>query len=127
MMKNLGVFISESLFLGLAPLGEVRQGISHSISLSLMIIDSKVVSRGLLGPADLAGAQILCIHKSTEVVVVSEDEDLVFTTFQVVAPSLKGFNDGQELLIVSLVSSLSRDHLSREKSYWVPLANFRLR
>ncbi len=92
-MKNLGVFISESLFFGLAPLRKARQGISRSISYSLMVIDSEVVWRELLGPADLTGAQTLCIHESTEVVMVSEDEDLVFAGFQVVAPSLKGFNN----------------------------------
>ncbi len=80
-MKNLGVLISESLFLGLAPLRETRQGISRSISLSLAVIDWEVVSRELLGPVDLARAQTLHIHKSTDVVMVSEDKDLVFATF----------------------------------------------
>lgn len=51
-MKNLGVLISESLFPGLASLGEAKQGISRSISLFLTIIDSNVVSRELLGPTD---------------------------------------------------------------------------
>ncbi len=59
--------------------------------------------------------------------MVSKDEELVFAAFQVMAPNLKGFNDSQELLIVSLVPSLSEDHLSREKGYWVPLANFGFR
>ncbi len=116
-MENLGVFISESLFLGLAFLGEARQDISRSISLSLTIIDSEVVSRELLGLADLMRAQAFCIHESTEVIMVSKDEDLIFAALQVVAPSLKGFNDSQELLIVGFVSSLSGDHLSRKKGY----------
>ncbi len=59
--------------------------------------------------------------------MVSKDKDLVFLAFQVVVLSLKGFNDSQELLIVSLVPSLSGDHLLREKGYWVPLANFGFR
>ncbi len=46
--------------------------------------------------------------------MVGENEDLVFAAFQVVAPSLEGLNDGQELLIVSLIPGLSRNHLSRE-------------
>ncbi len=92
-MKNLRVLISESLFLGLASLGEARQGISHSISFSLTIIDLKVVSRELLAPADLTRAQAFCIHESTEVIIVSKDEDLIFAALQVVAPSLKGFNN----------------------------------
>ncbi len=46
-MKNLGVLNSESLFLSLASLGKVRQGISRSISVFLTIIDSEVVLREL--------------------------------------------------------------------------------
>ncbi len=116
-MKNLSILISERFFLSLASLREARQSISRSISFSLMIIDSEVVSRDFLSPADLTRAQVFCIHESTEVIMVSKDENLVFAAFQVVAPSLKGFNDSQELLIVSFVLSLSGDHLSREKSY----------
>ncbi len=59
--------------------------------------------------------------------MVSKNEDLVFTAFQVVTPSLKGFNNSQELLIVGFVPSLSGDHLLKEKDYWVPLANFGFR
>lgn len=70
-MENLGVSSSESLFLGLASLGEGGQGIS-SISLSLAIIDLKVVPREFLGSPDLLA---IGIHESTKVVVVGEDED----------------------------------------------------
>ncbi len=80
-MENLRVLIFESHFLGLAPLKEAKYGISRSISLSLTIINLKVVSREFLGPADLARAQTLCIHELTEVFVVSKDEDLVFAAF----------------------------------------------
>ncbi len=116
-MENLGILISESLFLGLTSLGEARQGISRSISLSLIIIDSEVVSRELLGPADLTRAQTFRIHKLTKVIMVSKNEDLIFATLQVVAPSLKNFNNRQELLIVGFVPSLSGDHLLRIKDY----------
>ena len=93
-MKNLGIFISQSLFLGLASLRETRQGISRSISLALIIINLEVVSRELLGSANLTKAQAFCIHKSTEVIMVSENKDLIFAAFQVVAPSLESYNDG---------------------------------
>ncbi len=43
--------------------------------------------------------------------MVSKDKDLIFAALQVVAPSLKGFNNSLELLIVGFISSLSRDHL----------------
>ncbi len=80
-MKNLGVLISESLFLGLASLGEASQSISRSISLFLTIIDSEVVLRELLGPADLTRAQALCIYELTEIIMVIKDKDLVFVAF----------------------------------------------
>ncbi len=116
-MKNLGIFISESLFLSLASLGEARQGINQNISLSLTIIDLEVVLRERLGSTDLTRAQTFRIHELTEDTIVSKDEDLVFATFQVVAPSFKGFNNSKEFLIVAFVLSLSRDHLLREKAY----------
>ncbi len=126
-MENLGLFISECLFLGLTFLEEARQDISRSISLSLTIIDSEVVSRELLDLADLTRALAFRIHELMEVIMVSKDKDLIFAALQVVALSLKGFNDSQELLIVSFVPSLSGDHLSKEKGYKMPLANFKMR
>ncbi len=116
-MKNLGVFIAKSLFFDLASLREVRQGTSRNISFFLTIIDLEVISRELLGLADLMRAQAFWIYESTEFIIVSKDEDLVFAAFQVVPPNLKGFNNSQELLIVSLVPSRSRDHFLREKGY----------
>ncbi len=93
-MKNLSILISERFFLSLASLWEARQSICRSISFSLMIIDLEMVSRELLGPADLTRAQIFRIHESTKVVMVSKDEELVFAALQVVAPSLESFNNG---------------------------------
>ena len=84
-----------------------------------------MVTKELLGPPDVLRAQALCIHELTEVVVVRKDKDLVFAIFQIVALSLKGFNNSQELLIVGLVAGLSGDHFSREESNWMPLTNFR--
>lgn len=56
--------------------------------------------------------------------MVNEDKDLIFAAFQVVAPSFKSFNNSQQLLIVSLISSLGKDHLLREQGHWIPMANF---
>ena len=85
----------KGLFLSSASLGEVRQGISDGISLSLTIVNSKMVPREFLGQSDLPGTQALGIHESTEIVIISEDEDLVFAALQAVAPSLEGLNNGQ--------------------------------
>ena len=79
----------------MASLGKARQGISGGIGLSLAIVDFKVVPREFLRPLDLPGTQALGIQESTEIVIVGEDEDLVFAALQVVAPSLEGLNDGQ--------------------------------
>ena len=40
-----------------------------------------MVSKELLGPTDLSGAQNLCIYKTIEVVVVCEDENLMLVAF----------------------------------------------
>ncbi len=82
-----------------------------------MIIDLIVVLRELLGPADLMKAQVLRIHESTDVIMVSKDKDLVFAAFQVVVPTLKDFNNSRELLIIGFIPSPSGDYLSREKGY----------
>ena len=82
--------------------------------------------RELLGLLDLIKIQDLCNHKSMEVVsVVRRDKNIVIATFQVVAPSFKGLNNSQELLIVAFIADLSGDYLLREKSYGVSLTNFR--
>ncbi len=97
-MKNLGILIFESFFLGLTFLKKVRQSINHSISFSLTIIDlDEVVLKELLGPVNLARAQNFHIHKLVEVIIVSKDENLIFTAFQVIASSFKGFNNSQKL------------------------------
>lgn len=84
-----------------------------------------MVLREFLDSVDLVRAQTLYIYKLTEVVVVSEDKDLIFAVFQVVVLSLKSFNNYQELLIMGFVPSHNKDHLLRKNGYWVPLANFR--
>ncbi len=46
----------------------------------------------------------------------------MFAAFQIISPSLEGFNNSQQLPIVGLILSLCQNHLSREKSYRIPLA-----
>ncbi len=80
-MENPRVLIFESLFLGQAFLKEVRQDISYNISFSLTIINLEVVSKELLGLADLTRAQTLRIYESAEFIMVSKDKDLIFAAF----------------------------------------------
>lgn len=72
-MKNLSNLISQHFFLSLTSLWEAKQGISHSISFFLIIIDLEVISRELLGLADLTKAQTLYINEPTDVIIVSKD------------------------------------------------------
>ncbi len=65
-----------------------------------------------------------CIHELIYVVIVCKDKEFVFAAFQVVVLSLKCLNNGQELLIVSLVQSFCKNHFSKKKGYWVLLTNF---
>lgn len=62
-----------------------------------------------------------------KVIMMSEDKDLVFVAFQVVAPRFKGLYNGQKLLIMSFVIGFSGDHFLKEKSYKVLLVNFGLK
>ena len=85
-----------------------------------------MVSRELLGPANLLGAQILCIHETTEVIVVRKDKNLMLATFQIVTPRLESLNNSQKLAIVGLIPSFYKNHFLREEHYWVPLAQISL-
>ena len=80
-MQNLDVFRLEGLFFLNTPLKVSKQGIGSSVSLALTIVDSKVVTRELLGPADLFGAQTLRVYELVEVVVVGKYEHLMLRAF----------------------------------------------
>ena len=76
-MQDFDVLVSEGLFLLCTSLRVSRQGVSSSIGFALTIIDSEVVTREFLSPANLSGAQTLCIHEPAEVVVVGKHEDFM--------------------------------------------------
>ena len=80
-MKNLGVLSSKLFFFILTPLREARESICSPVGLALMIINPKMISGELLGPTDLSGAQALCIHESTEVIMVGKYQNFVLAAF----------------------------------------------
>ena len=80
-MQNLDVLCPKDLFFSSTLLRVLKQGIGSSVSLALMIVNLKLVMRMLLGPADLSGAQTLCVHKPAEVVVVDEYDYLMLGSF----------------------------------------------
>ena len=74
MVQNLDFLRSEGVFLFSTPLRVSRQGIGSLVSLALTIIDSKVVTREFPSPANLSGAQTLCVHETSKVVMVGKHE-----------------------------------------------------
>ena len=76
-----------------------------------------MVSRELLGPTDLSGAQAFCIHETTDVIVIHKDENLMLTTFQIVVPRLKDLDNSQKLTVVGLIPSLYRNHFPKKEGY----------
>ena len=80
-MQDFDVFGAEGVFLLRTSLRVSRQGISSSVSFALTIVNSEMVAREFLGPADLLGAQTLRVHEPTEVVVVGEYKHLMLRPF----------------------------------------------
>ena len=80
-MQNLDVYGVGGVFFLRSPLRVLRQRIGSSVCLALAVVDLEVILRKFLSSADLSGAQTFCIHKTTKVVVVCKDEDLMFATF----------------------------------------------
>lgn len=80
-MKNLVVLIFESFFFDLASLREAKQSISHNISFSPTIINSKIVLQELLSLADLIKTQVFYIHELIKIIIVIQDKKLIFVVF----------------------------------------------
>ncbi len=121
-MQDLRILGLEGLFFLSTPLEISRQGISSSISFALLIVNPEVIPWQFLSPSDLPRAQVFCSHEALGVVVIFKHEDFILAAFEVVLPSFNGFNNCQQFTIVSLIPSLSKNHLSGKKSYWMPSA-----
>ena len=63
MVQDFDVRCLESFFLLSTLLRVLRQSIGRSISLALMVINSKMVTKEFLSPVDLSEAQNLRVHK----------------------------------------------------------------
>ena len=92
-MKDLAILSFELIFFILSFLKKSQQSIYSFICLVLAIIDLKMVSKELLGQIGLLGAQTPCIYKTTEIIMVHHDKNLMFAAFQVVIASFKCFNN----------------------------------
>ena len=80
-IKNLGVFSSKLIFFIITLLRGVKKSVYISIYFALIVGDLKMIPKKLLGLADLIRAQALCFHKSTKVVMISQDKDFILVTF----------------------------------------------
>ena len=58
--------------------------------------------------------------------MVRKDENLMLAAFQIVTPRLEGFDNGQKLTVVGLVSCFRWNHFPRKEGYWMPLAQIGL-
>ena len=63
------------------PLNKAKQCVYCCICFTLTIIDLKMVTKELLGLADVIKAQTLCIYKLLKVIIISKNKNLVFAVF----------------------------------------------
>ena len=120
-MKYLRFFGLENLFSSLASEQKVSQYICNSISVFLLIVNSKMIPREFLGPPHLPKTEAFSVYELAKIIIINKHKNFKFAALQVVAPNLKGFNDSQQFLIMSFVSYLCRNYFSGEKSYRLPL------
>ena len=84
-----------------------------------------MVLEKFLSPMNLLGTHTLSILQLSEVIMIGKYKNFKFTAFQIVAPSLKDFNYGQQFMIVSFVPCLYQNHFTQKNGYRVPLTRFR--
>lgn len=80
-MNNLNIFIFKHFFLSFTSLKEVKYSTSHNISIFIIIINSEVVLGEYLSLTNITRIQVFYSHKLTEIIMVTKDEDFVFTIF----------------------------------------------
>lgn len=71
---------------------------------------------------DLFGAQTLCINEISKIIIIDKYKKLILTTFKVVMPYLTSFNTCQKFTVMNHVSSLCKNHFSKNISYYIPFA-----
>ena len=66
-----------------------------------------------LGPRDLSGIQALCIHETTEVIIVRKNKNLMLATFQVGSPGLESLDNSQKLAVMGIITCLRWNYFPR--------------
>ena len=83
-----------------------------------------MVSREFLSLANLFEAQTLCIHETTEIIVVRKYKNLLLAAFKVMTPCFKSFDNSQKLIIVGLVLGFCWNYFPQKNAieyYWPKL------
>ena len=76
-MQDLDVLGTESLVFFYTLLKISKQGISCFINLALTIIDLDVITKKLLGPANLFRAQTFRLYELSEVVIIGKHKEFI--------------------------------------------------
>lgn len=76
------------------------------------MIDSKVILREFRGQVNLTKTRTLCMYKLAKIIIVNENDKLIFPAFQGIAPIFEDLNDSQKLLFVDFAVCLSQNHFS---------------
>lgn len=91
-MKYLRVFNSKSFFL-IQLLCEKQNKAFAIVLVFLVIIDLKMRSNKFFGLSNLFRSKTLFVYKLAEIIITNQNKNLVFTTFQVIAPRFENFNN----------------------------------
>lgn len=116
-IQDLNIFSFQNGFFLAIPLKVSRKDSSNFISLALLIINLEIISRKFVSQIYLFRVQIFCIYEMVQVVIVHKNENSIFIIFQIMALGLKNFNSCQKFVIMGLILSFYRNHLSKNKNH----------
>lgn len=84
----------------------------YQILLALLVMYVGIVLLETIHLVNLAVAQVFNVVEELEICVIAKDLDLLFHPLEVVALVFKGFNDGEQFLIVCHIACLFQLHLA---------------
>src|SRR5882724_13235680 len=87
--------------------GVTRQGIGFTSFLSRDMMDGEREVREELSPAGLSIRQLGRMAEDFEILMIRENFKLMGTTFKVMSPFTKGFDDGKKFSIVDIIIPFS--------------------
>lgn len=102
-IKNTIIFNLLFIFFSLTFLEKKIWSVYSFISLFLVIVYSKIISKKLFGLVNPTKAGVFNIHELIEIIIFDKYKNLIFLMLQIVAPSFQSFNNDQQLLVVSFI------------------------